>query len=131
MDNLSVHKATDSCLKLGLTTIEELCRSKNIEIIFLPSYTPELSPIEEMNNIIKQHAEKKKAREKEKLDSVIEEKIKTFQGEDTTKYLESSVKECLMKLAAAEKSKSSTCCLHLYKSRMMLFDILKGNKIDL
>ena len=104
MDNLPVHRATDSCRKLGLSTIAELLANKGIEIIFLPSYTPELNPIEKMNNIIKQHARKKQAREKEKLDSVIEEKIKIFEEENTVKYLDDSIKECKEKLASADKS---------------------------
>jgi transposase len=103
IDNLSSHRATDSCRDLGLSTIEELAKSKGIEIIFLPSYTPELNPIEKMNNIIKQHARAKKARNKEKLDSFIEEKIKIFKEEGTVKYLDNSIKECKEKLASADK----------------------------
>ena len=57
MDNLSVHKATKSCIKLGLSTIKELLASKNIEVIFLPSYTPELNPVEKINGILKQYVE--------------------------------------------------------------------------
>ena len=52
MDNLRVHKATKSCAKLKLPTIVELLASKNIEPIYLPSYTPELNPIEKKNNIL-------------------------------------------------------------------------------
>jgi transposase len=107
MDNLPAHRATKSCWKQGLTSIEELMTSKNTEIIFLPSYTPELNPIEKMNNIIKQHARAKQARRKEKLDSVIEEKIKIFKEEDTVKYLDDSIKECLDKLASADKVNAS------------------------
>lgn len=103
MDNLSAHKATKSCWKKGLTSIEELMTSKNTRIIFTPSYTPEVNPIEKMNGIIKQHARKKRAREKDKLDLAIEEKIKIFKEEGTVKYLESSVKECSMKLAFASR----------------------------
>jgi len=97
MDNLSTHKATKSCLKLGLTTIEELMNSKDTRIIFTPSYTPELNPIEQMLNIIRKYVENKQARKRDRLSLVIEEKIEFFQKEDTTKYLRSSIKECLMK----------------------------------
>jgi transposase len=58
MDNLRVHKSTKSCQKLGLSTIEELARSKGIEIIFLPPYTPELNPVEKIFNIIRQYTER-------------------------------------------------------------------------
>ncbi|MEG7979345.1 MAG: transposase [Mollicutes bacterium UO1] len=49
MDNLRVHKATDACKKLELSTIKELLTSKNVEVVFLPSYTPELNPVEPIN----------------------------------------------------------------------------------
>jgi len=97
MDNLSTHKATKSCQKLGLTTIEELMISKNTRIIFTPSYTPELNPVEQMFSIIRRHVENKQARRRDILNLVIEEKLVFFQQEDTTKYLRSSIKECLMK----------------------------------
>ena len=97
MDNLPTHKATKSCQKLGLTTIKELMASKDTRIIFTPSYTPELNPIELMLNIIRKYVENKQARKKDRLSLVVEEKIEFFQKEDTTKYLESSIKECLIK----------------------------------
>lgn len=97
MDNLSSHKATKSLQKKGLTTIKELMDSKNTEIIFLPSYTPEINPIEKINNILKQYTESKQAREKDKLELVIEEKMEFFQKENLIKYWKNSVQECLMK----------------------------------
>jgi transposase len=57
MDNLPVHRATDSCRILGLTTIEELLKSKNIKPIYLPSYTPELNPVEKCFNITRKYVE--------------------------------------------------------------------------
>lgn len=104
MDNLPVHRAKKSCRDLGLLTIEELLRSKNFEIIFLPSYTPELNPVEKMFNITRQHVEKGRPRVKEKLICLIEEKIKFFQKEDLTKYLDNSIKECLTKLSLTENA---------------------------
>jgi transposase len=97
MDNLSVHRARKSCQRLGLTTIEELLRSKSIEPIYLPPYTPELNPVERCFNIIRQYVEKYQARSEEKLKLSIEEKVEFFQEEDMNKYLDSSIKECLMK----------------------------------
>nr|CAG8435733.1 12350_t:CDS:2 [Entrophospora candida] len=74
MDKLPVHKANQSCIDLKLTPIKELLKSKNVEIIFLPSCTPELNPAEKCFNITRQHIEKSRAREKDKLDLAIEEK---------------------------------------------------------
>jgi transposase len=107
MDNLPVHHATKSCIKLGLSTIAELLASKNIEPIYLPSYTPELNPVEKKNNIMKGDVKKAEARTKERLMSVIEERVKFFQKEDLTKYLDNSVKECLMKLNATSPTENN------------------------
>jgi len=57
MDNLSTHKAKQSCIDLGLSTIEELLKSKNVEVIYLPSYTPELNPVEKCFNITRKDVE--------------------------------------------------------------------------
>ena len=91
MDNLPVHKADK---------IIELLASKNVEVIFLPSYTPELNPIEKKNHLLKRDVRKEEVRTKERLFSIIKERIKFFKEENTVKYLENSVKECLMKLNA-------------------------------
>src|SRR5947209_5822133 len=88
MDNLRIHKATKSCQRLKLSTIAELLASKNIEPIYLPSYTPELNPVEKKNNILKNDVRKEEARTKERLFSIIEERVKFFQKEDLTKYLD-------------------------------------------
>ncbi|MEG7979178.1 MAG: transposase [Mollicutes bacterium UO1] len=108
MDNLRVHKAKQSCIDLGLPTIEELLTSKDIEVIFLPSYTPELNPIEKINHIIKDHVRKEEARNKEKLRLTIEEKVKFFQKEDLNTYLDNSVNECLMKLNSTVQFEGNT-----------------------
>jgi len=98
MDNLRVHKATKSCVNLKLSTIAELLSSKNVEIIFLPSYTPELNPIERFNHLLKGDVRSIEARTKERLESVIEERVKSLYQEDLKKYLGDSIRECLMKI---------------------------------
>src|SRR4051812_13078144 len=60
MDNARIHYATNSCKKLGLSTIKELMASKNIEPTFLPPYTPELNSTELCFNFIRQQVEKNK-----------------------------------------------------------------------
>ena len=61
LDNLPVHRATDSCKKLKLSTIRELLASKNIEPIYLPSYTPQLNPVELCFNNIRHNIEKSRS----------------------------------------------------------------------
>ncbi|CAG8719523.1 1477_t:CDS:2, partial [Racocetra fulgida] len=69
MDNLPVHKAKQSCIKLGLSTIKELLKSKNIEVVFLPPYAPQLNPVEYCFNLIRHYVEKNKPRTYEELKS--------------------------------------------------------------
>ena len=98
MDNLSVHRAKGSCLKLGLTPIKELLTSKKIEPVYLPPYTPELNPAERCFNIIRKDIESNQPRTKEALDSFIKKKVENFfQKEDFNNYWDSSIRECLMK----------------------------------
>lgn len=98
MDNLPVHRATDSCRDLGLSTIRELLASKNIEPIYLPPYSPELNPAERCFNIMRKDIESNQPRTKEALDSFIQKKVENFfQKEDFNDYWDSSIRECLMK----------------------------------
>ena len=86
MDNLPVHKAKQSCIKLGLTPIKELSESKNIETLFLPPYTPEMNPVEYCFNLIRQWVEKNKPRTYEKLKLVIDKIINILNEKDLTEY---------------------------------------------
>src|ERR1044072_2415979 len=76
MDNLKVHHATNSCRKLGLSTIKELMDSKNIEPEYLPPYWPELNPVELCFNFLRNNTEKKKPRTTEELRFYIGKAIK-------------------------------------------------------
>ena len=84
MDNFSVHKAKGSCIKLGLTTIEKLLESKNIEPLYLPPYTPEMNPVEYCFNFIRHEVEKNKPRTYEKLKLVIAKIINILNEKDLT-----------------------------------------------
>ncbi|KLL01765.1 MAG: transposase [Mycoplasmataceae bacterium RC_NB112A] len=86
MDNLPVHKAKQSCIKLNLTPIKELLVSKNIEVLYLPPYTPEMNPVEYCFNFIRQQVEKNKPRTFEKLKEVIAKIINILNQKDLTEY---------------------------------------------
>lgn len=86
MDNLPVHKAKQSCIKLKLTPIKELLESKNIEPLFLPPYTPEMNPVEYCFNLIRHEVEKNKPRTYEKLKLVIAKIINILNEKDLTEY---------------------------------------------
>jgi transposase len=86
MDNLPVHKAKQSCIKLGFAPIKDLLESKNIEVLFLPPYTPEMNPVELCFNFIRQQVEKNKPRTYEKLKLVIAKIINMLNEKDLTEY---------------------------------------------
>jgi transposase len=86
MDNLKVHHAKQSCIKLKLTPIKELLRSKSIRPIYLPPYTPELNPTELCFNFIRQQVEKNKPRTYEELKLVIDKIMDMLNQQDLTKH---------------------------------------------
>lgn len=86
MDNLPVHRAKQSCIKLGLAPIKDLLESKNIEVLYLPPYTPEMNPVELCFNFIRQWVEKHKPRTYEKLREVIAKIINILNEKDLTEY---------------------------------------------
>jgi transposase len=86
MDNLPVHKAKQSCIKLNLTPIKELLDSKNIEVLYLPPYTPEMNPVEYCFNLIRQWVEKHKPRTFEKLKEVTAKIINILNEKDLTPF---------------------------------------------
>src|SRR5207253_1992836 len=86
MDNLRTHKAKQSCIKQGLSPIKELLVSKNIQIIFLPPYTPELNPTELCFNFIRHYVEKNKPRNFEELKLVIDKITDMLNEKDLTEY---------------------------------------------
>src|SRR5438874_6538634 len=86
LDNLPVHKAKQSCIKLKLAPIKELMASKNIEPLYLPPYTPEMNPTELCFNFIRQQVEKNKPRTYEELKLVIDKIIGKLNEKDLTEY---------------------------------------------
>lgn len=55
LDNCSTHHATKSLQRLGLSTIAETAENRNIDLKYLPSYSPQLNPVELCFNCIKSH----------------------------------------------------------------------------
>jgi transposase len=82
LDNLPVHKTKK---------IREVAMQKNIELIFLVPYFPQLNPTEEIFNVIKEYVRKCKPRTEEELRKAIAEIVFKLNEEDLTKYF----KDCL------------------------------------
>ena len=77
MDNHPVHHAK---------IVQEYLVKNNIKFLFLPSYSPELNPIEEAFSKIKQYIKKQKPRVLNKLLRVIDDAFKIITGDDAKGY---------------------------------------------
>ena len=89
MDNLSVHRAKQSCLDLNLLPIKELLKSKRVIPIYLPAYTPQLNPVELCFNFLRQHIEKHQPRTFEELKYFIDQAMEILNQKDLTSYFKS------------------------------------------
>lgn len=73
MDNLSAHKGE---------RVRELVEGRGSEVLFLPSYSPDFSPIEEAFSKLKALLRKEKARTKEALVEAIGRALDAITPED-------------------------------------------------
>jgi transposase len=79
MDNLSAHKGE---------RVRELIEERGCELLYLPSYSPDLNPIEEAFSKIKGLIRKVEARSREALLEVIGAAISAITGQDARGYFE-------------------------------------------
>jgi len=91
LDNVRIHHAVKALKELGLPSIKELAKEKNIVLVYLPSYTPEINPTENFNSVIKNLYRKRKPRTEEELRKVIEEGIEGLKKEhDLSNFFKSA-----------------------------------------
>ncbi len=77
MDNLSSHKSVK---------VQKLLADKGCKILFLPAYSPDLSPIELAFSKLKQYLRRAGARSREVLETTIAEALGTITLEDAKAY---------------------------------------------
>lgn len=87
MDNLPVHRASQSCINLNLLPINELLKSKRVIPIYLPAYTPQLNPVELCFNFLRQYIEKHRPRTFEELNYFIAKAMEELNKQDLRKHL--------------------------------------------
>ena len=77
MDNLGAHKAAG---------IKEMIGRKGAELIYLPPYSPDLSPIERCWSKIKTYLRKAKARTREALEEALKQALETITESDALSW---------------------------------------------
>ena len=79
MDNLSAHKGE---------RVKELIEGRGCELMYLPSYSPDLNPIEEAFSKIKNLIRKAQARSREALLEAIGAAISALSAQDARNFVE-------------------------------------------
>ncbi len=77
MDNLSSHKSVK---------VQEILAAKGCKVLFLPAYSPDLSPIELAFSKLKQKLRRVGARTRESLETAIGQALEAVTPEDATAY---------------------------------------------
>ncbi len=83
LDNVPFHKSVK---------VKKVSIQKNIKLISLVPYFPQLNPVEEIFNVIKAYVRKCRPRTKEELESAIARIVAKLQEEDLTKYFQNCLK---------------------------------------
>ena len=78
MDNLSVHKVAG---------VREAIRAAGASVLYLPSYSPDLNPMEPVLAKLKALLRKAAARSRAALDAAIGQALETFSPEECRNYL--------------------------------------------
>lgn len=86
LDNLGAHRAS---------RIEQIAASCGAQVIWLPPYSPDFSPIEQMWSKLKTYLRKVKARTKEELDRAVAEGLQLITESDCRSWF----KHCGYKVA--------------------------------
>jgi transposase len=81
MDNLGSHKGK---------AVRQLIRSAGAKLFFLPKYSPDLNPIEQLFAKLKHFLRKAAARSVEAVCAAIGQSLQTFTSEECTNYFENS-----------------------------------------
>jgi transposase len=79
MDNLQVHKGA---------RVRQLIESQGCQVLFLPAYSPDLSPIEETFSKLKAFLRRAKARTREALQEAIMQGLLTVTSQDAHGWFE-------------------------------------------
>lgn len=79
MDNLRVHKSA---------RVRQLIEEAGCQVLFLPAYSPDFSPIEEMFSKVKAHLRRMKARTREALEEALTQALLEVTSQDAHGWFE-------------------------------------------
>ena len=71
LDNAAIHRATHSLRSQGLPTVSETARKKNINLVYIPPYSPQCNPTELFFASLKKRAHKALAEGKETVPKLV------------------------------------------------------------
>jgi transposase len=83
LDNLPVHKTKK---------VKKMAIQRNLELVFLVPYFPQLNPVEEIFNVVKEYVRRCKPKTEEELRKTIAEIVTKLNEEDLTKYFKNCLK---------------------------------------
>lgn len=78
LDNASIHHATKSLQKKGLTSIPEVAKSRNQVLQYLPAYSPQLNLTELCFNVLRRRVEHAMPRTVQQLEEVIQRSLSSL-----------------------------------------------------
>ncbi len=78
LDNCATHHASHVLVKQGKTSIVELADSKDMDLVYLPPYSPQLNPVELCFNFIRTHVNRSAPRSLEALHASIQGAVRAL-----------------------------------------------------
>ncbi len=78
LDNCRTHHASHILVKQGKTSIAEVADSKDMDLVYLPPYSPQLNPVELCFNFIRTHVNRSAPRSLEALHASIQSAVRAL-----------------------------------------------------
>jgi transposase len=78
LDNARIHHATKSLTTQGLTTIAETAKDNDLELLYLPPYSPELAPVEMVFSTLRTFVRARAPRTEAHLRAAIQRYVQTM-----------------------------------------------------
>lgn len=92
LDNAAIHKATKSLSSKGLQTVPEIANRKEMEMLYLPPYTPQNQPVELCFNTIRTFVNRQMPRTEAALRNCVASAIVSLKSESLLKCFQKALR---------------------------------------